>query len=257
MSKVIVLIPVRLESTRFPNKPLIEINNKSMIQHIYENVKKYTTYDVCVATGNQEIVDNVKTFNGNVVLTSNDLPSGSDRIYEAFKIIDPDQNKYDIIVNFQGDAINTRPEIITDLVELLEKTDSDITTPVMIMKAEDHNNPGCVKAVAPLSATVDEAKALYFSRAKVPHDRDEKTLDLFHHIGIYAYKIAALEKFVDAPVGVLENREKLEQLRALEIGLNIWVKVISKLKIFDNAPADIDTPEEYEAVKKVLEDKSN
>lgn len=252
MTKTIVIIPSRLASTRLPNKPLSDINGKTMIGRIYENVSTRTNYPVYIAAGDKEIVDHIRSIGGKAILTDPTLPSGSDRIAAALKEIDPTGQAFDVVVNFQGDAVNTRPEIITELVELLEITGADITTPVMKMAVENIENPNSVKAVAGFTGDEKSARALYFSRATVPYDREGGRKDFYHHIGIYAYRASALKDFVAHPEGVLEQREKLEQLRALEMGKTIWVKLIEKLKIEEQAPADIDTPEELEQMRKFV-----
>ncbi|MBN2675964.1 MAG: 3-deoxy-manno-octulosonate cytidylyltransferase [Alphaproteobacteria bacterium] len=252
MSKVIVLIPTRMGSTRLPNKPLKDVNGKTMIHRIYENVTTMTNFPAYVAAGNQEIIDEIEKIGGKAILTDPNLPSGSDRIAAALKTIDPTGEKYDIVVSFQGDAINTHPRIITELVELLEKSGADITTPVMTMAKENYDDPGAVKTAVGFKDGQDTARALYFSRASIPFDREGKRGTLYHHIGIYVYKRQALLDFVSQPEGMLERREKLEQLRALEMGKTIFVKKIDSLKIINEAPADIDTPEELEACRKYI-----
>jgi len=254
MSKTIVIIPARLASSRLPKKILLDINGKTMIQRIYENVTAMTDYEVLIAAAENETVEHVNSFGGKAVMTDPDLPSGSDRIAAALSQIDPKGDKYDIVVNFQGDAINTNPQIINDLVELLKATDADLTTPGMIMDRDLHEDPNAVKIVAGFEEDKDEAKCLYFTRNRAPFDRSGEVKDLYHHIGIYAYKAEALKKFVSLPVGVLENREKLEQLRALENGMSIYAKLVKKLKLIEDAPADIDTQEELEETRKYIRD---
>ena len=250
--KVIVLIPSRLASTRLPNKPLADINGKTMIEWIYKNVTEKTGYEVAVAAGDQEIIDTVNAAGGKAILTDPALPSGSDRIAAALDVIDPDGTKYDVVVNFQGDAINTHPSIITELVELLEKTDADLTTCGMIMDPKLHNDPSSVKIAMGLKNGETEGRCLYFSRENVPHDRDGEPGDKYHHIGIYVYKAAALKKFVACDKGILETRESLEQLRALENGMTIYAKIVDQLKMIPEAPADIDTQEELDEMRKYL-----
>jgi len=252
MSKVVVLIPSRLASSRLPNKPLADINGRTMIEWIYKNVSEQTGYDVAIAAGDQEIVDAIEKMGGTAILTDPALPSGSDRIAAALDVIDPDGTKYDIAVNFQGDAVNTRPSIITELVELLERTDADLTTCGMVMDPKLHNDPNSVKIVAGLKEGETEGRCLYFSRANVPFDRDGKERDLYHHIGIYVYKTESLKKFVELEEGVLEKREALEQLRALENGMTIYAKIVDQLKMVPEAPADIDTEEELIEMRKYI-----
>lgn len=253
MSKTIVLIPVRLESTRCPNKPLADINGKTLIRRIYENVSSMTNYDVCVAAGSQKIVDEIEAIGGTAVLTDPNLPSGSDRIYSALQQIDPDGTKYDTAVSFQGDSINIKPQTITSLVELQEKTGADITTPVQVMEEQYENDPNYVKAVAGFKEGEDEARALYFTRATAPFDRDQDNKkELYEHLGIYVYKVGSLKKFVESPVGILESREMLEQLRAMELGMSIFVKLVKDIKLIEEAPTDVDTPEQLEECRKYI-----
>lgn len=250
MSRVVTMIPTRMASTRLPNKPLIDINGKTLIQRVYENVKKVVPGDVIVASGDQVIVDECKKFGAPAILTDPSLPSGTDRISAALQQIDPKGEKYDIVVNFQGDGLNVDPAVNNELIEMIERTDCDIATCGMVFKSfEDAENPTNVKIVMGLGEGETEARCLYFTRAVAPFTRNPekcKNQDLYHHIGIYVYKASSLKKFVEMPVGVLENRESLEQLRALENGMNIRAKVIKKMVLDERAPADINTPEELE-----------
>lgn len=256
MPKVITLIPTRMASTRLPNKPLIDINGKTLIQRVYENVKKTVPGDVVVAAGDQSIVDECKKFGAKAILTDPKLPSGTDRIAAALKEIDPSGEKYDIVVNFQGDGLNVDPAINNDLIDLIEKTDCDIATCGVVFKNEkDAANPTNVKIVMGLREGEDNARCLTFTRALAPYTRDPekcKNQDLYHHIGIYVYKASSLKKFVELPVGVLEARESLEQLRALENGMTIRAKIVDKIVLNDKAPADINTPEELEEALKYI-----
>ena len=254
MPKVITLIPTRMASTRLPNKPLININGKTLIQRVYENVKKTVPGDVVVAAGDQAIVDECKKFGAKAILTDPSLPSGTDRIAAALKELDPKGDKYDIVVNFQGDGLNVDPAVNNELIDLVEKTDCDIATCGSVFKSEkDAENPTNVKIVMGLREGEKEGRCLTFTRALAPYTRDPakcKNHDLYHHIGIYVYKASSLKKFVDLPVGVLEERESLEQLRALENGMTIRAKVVDHITLNNKAPADINTPEELsEALK--------
>lgn len=254
MSKVITMIPVRMAATRLPNKPLLDINGKSAIQRVYENVKAVIPGDVVVAAGDQAIVDECAKFGAKAVLTDPKLPSGTDRIAAALKEIDPDGSKYDIVVNFQGDNINVDPKVNLPLIEMVEKTGCDIATCGRVMLDEkDINDPNMVKIVMGIKDGETEGRCLYFTRASAPYIRNpEKSMthNFYHHIGIYVFKASSLQKMVSLPVGVLEDREALEQLRALEAGMTIRAKVIDNIKLIEEAPADINTPEEYEEAKK-------
>lgn len=256
MSKIITMIPTRMASSRLPGKALLDINGKSMIERVYENAKKVMQGDVVVACGDQEIVDECNRIGAKVILTDPTLPSGTDRIAAALKEIDPDGDKYDIVVNFQGDGINVDPKVNLDLIEMIERTDCDIATCGKVFKSlEDAMNPTNVKIVMGLKENETEARALYFTRATAPFTRDKdkiKNQDLYHHIGIYVYKASALAKFVSLPVGILEQRESLEQLRALENGMQIRAKIFETICLDEKAPADINTPEEYEEALKYI-----
>ena len=256
MSKVITMIPVRMAATRLPNKPLLDINGKSAIQRVYENVKAVIPGDVVVAAGDQAIVDECAKFGAKAVLTDPKLPSGTDRIAAALKEIDPDGSKYDIVVNFQGDNINVDPKVNLPLIEMVEKTGCDIATCGRVMLDEkDINDPNMVKIVMGIKDGETEGRCLYFTRAAAPFIRNPEKCDnkdFYHHIGIYVYNAASLQRIVNLPVGVLEARESLEQLRALEDGMVIRAKLVSELKLNKDAPADIDTMEELEEARKFI-----
>ena len=248
MSKIVTMIPVRMASSRLPNKPLIDINGKTLVQRVYENVKNAIEGDIYVAAGDQVIIDECAKFGAKAILTDPSLPSGTDRIAAALKQIDPDGSKYDIVVNFQGDGLNVDPAINNRLIEMIERTDCDIATCGMIFKSkEEAENPTNVKIVMGLRDGEKEGRCLYFTRATAPYTRNPEKCanqDLYHHIGIYVYKASSLAKIVELPVGVLEARESLEQLRALENGMTIRAMLIDKLKLVEKAPADINTEEE-------------
>ncbi len=256
MSKVAVLIPTRLKSTRLPNKPLLKINGKPMIQHVYEHaIRVHPPEDVYIASGDQEIIDEALRFGAQCVLTDASLPSGTDRIAAALNTIDPTGHKYDIIVNFQGDGVNVNPQLNVELVQLMEKTGADMVTVGMkITDPADIQDPSHVKIALGLPEGQDYARALYFSRSPVPFNRDAVPAYnyAYWHIGIYVYRAEALKKFVSYPVGVLENIEKLEQLRALENGMSIYAKIVKSIKLVEEAPADINTPEELENAQKYM-----
>lgn len=250
MSKAAILIPTRLKSTRLPNKPLSVINRKTLIQHVYEHaIQVHPQEDVYIAAGDPEIIETAKTFGAQCVLTDPSLPSGTDRIAAALKEIDPEGTKYDIAVSFQGDGINVDPKLNLELIELMEKTGADIVTVGMkITDLKDIQDPSHVKIAMGLKEGENYGRALYFSRSPVPFNRDNiPAYDFaFWHIGIYVYRTKALQRIISYPVGVLENIEKLEQLRALENGMSIFALIVPSIKLIENAPADINTPEELE-----------
>ncbi len=250
MTRVITLMPVRLAATRLPNKPLLNINGKTLVRRVYENVKKALgdVSDIAVAAGDQAIVDECQKFNATAVLTDPDLPSGTDRIAAALKVLDPEGDKYDIVVDFQGDNLNVDPAVCLPLVEMVRKTDCDIATCGMIIQnEEDKNNPNIVKIIMGLKEDEKEARCLYFTRATAPYTRNPEKCpnqDLYHHIGIYVFKADSLHRMVSLPTGVLEKREALEQLRALENGMVIRARLVEDIRLVKEAPADINTPED-------------
>ncbi len=250
MARVITMIPVRMASTRLPNKPLLDINGKSLVQHVYEHVKACVPGDVVIAAGDQVILDEAKKFGAEAILTDPTLPSGTDRIAAALMQLDPDGSKYDIVVNFQGDAVNVDPKVNLDLIDMIERTDCDIATCGMVFKDEKEiNEPSMVKICMGLREGETEGRCLYFTRAAAPFIRNPEKCqnkDFYHHVGIYVFKAASLKKMVSLPVGVLEARESLEQLRALENGMTIRARIIDNMKLIEEAPADIDTQEDYE-----------
>lgn len=253
-NNLVILIPVRMASTRLPGKALVDINGKPKIQRIFEHVSRTALSPTYIVAGDQEIVDRVSKFTDKVVLTDPDLPCGTDRIEAGLQQIDPTGGKYPFVVNFQGDAINVDPMIIKELMEVSLSTKADITTAAMLFKnSEDIANPKVAKVAMGLKPNEKSARALYFSRNVIPHDRDQPRGDFYHHVGVYVFTASALKRFVKFPPGILEQREKLEHLRALENGMTIYVKVIDKLKLYERAPADIDTPEDLEAIRKLRE----
>ena len=256
MSKTAVIIPTRLKSTRLPNKPLALINGKTLIQHVYEHAAQvHTDDDIYIASGDREIQEVAATFGARCLLTDPALPSGTDRIAAALQQVDPAGTKYDTIVNFQGDGINVNPALDLELIDIMHKTGADIVTVgKKLTDQELIQNPSYVKIAMALKEGESVARALYFSRNPVPHYRDNPvaTPQAFWHIGIYVYNAASLQKFVRLPVGELEKIEKLEQLRALENGMSIYAKIVSSVKLIEEAPADINTPEELALAQKFM-----
>lgn len=247
-NKVLTIIPVRLASTRLPNKPLADICGKSMTQRVYEQALAADLGEVIIACDGEEIAAEVKKFGGKFVITDPNLPSGTDRIYAAYKSFS--NGNFDIILNLQGDLPNIDPQVIRAAAQAALEHDCDIATVASKIKNEaEINNPNVVK-IAISFREENLGKALYFSRCPIPFSK-EKSADYFHHIGIYAYKKAALEKFVNLPQSMLEKRESLEQLRALENDMNIFVKIV------DAHPLSVDTKEDLEIVTKLIATKSN
>ncbi|NBX03773.1 MAG: 3-deoxy-manno-octulosonate cytidylyltransferase [Alphaproteobacteria bacterium] len=236
--KPIIILPARLASTRLPNKPLALIGGEPMIVQVWKRAVAAGVGDVAVACDGQEIFDAVTKAGGRAVLTDADLPSGSDRIFQALQTIDPDK-KYDVVINVQGDMPTLDSRIVARAAQLLEDPAVDIGTLAAVIKDDAEKTDPAVVKIA-ISAG---GKALYFSRATIPAGDGP----LYHHIGIYAYRRAALETFVSLPPSPLEQREKLEQLRALEAGMTIHVSVV------DAVPLGVDTPETLEKARKHYE----
>lgn len=232
--KYFVIIPARFDSSRLPGKPLKDIAGKPMIQHVYENARKSTAKDVVVATDDSRILDCVEEFGGRAILTSKKHTSGTERVQEAANILGLSLD--DIVVNVQGDEPLMPPEAINKVAtDLNERKDFDIAT-LCESSNEGMENPNIVKVVLD-----NFGKALYFSRSPIPHSFF--TNDYLRHIGLYAYRVDILNKLTAFPVTHYEKLERLEQLRALAFGIEIYVAV-SDFSI----PPGIDTPEDLEAV---------
>lgn len=234
----IVLIPARMAATRLPGKPLADIGGRPMIVRAYERAAA-SGLPACVAAGDPEIVDAVQDAGGKAVLTDPGLPSGSDRIRAALDMLDPD-GAHDAVINLQGDMPFADPGLATACAALLHGEPAcDIATLVAPEASpEDRANPDVVKAVLSLSDGERHGRALYFTRSTLYGDAP-----VWRHIGVYGYRRDALIRFCDAPPSPLERREKLEQLRALELGLQIWARPI------DAAPLSVDNPADLEAAR--------
>jgi 3-deoxy-manno-octulosonate cytidylyltransferase (CMP-KDO synthetase) len=230
----IVIIPARLAATRLPGKPLADIAGVPMIVHVLRRALDAAVGPVVVACGDPAIADAVRAAGGTAILTDPDLPSGSDRAWAALQLFDP-AGAHDIIINLQGDLPTLPPAYLTAVLTPLANPGIDIATLVApITTADEAAAPSVVKAICAFPDDTETAPALYFSRAAVPWGDGP----LWHHIGIYAYRRAALARFVALPPSPLETREKLEQLRALEAGMRIAVARV------DHAPFGVDTPED-------------
>jgi len=237
--KIIGVIPARWGSTRFEGKVLAPIAGKPMIQHVWERATQTRLLDDCViACDDQRILKVAQQFGARAFLTSVNHPSGTDRIAEAVLLLEAD-----IVVNIQGDEPLIDPVVINDLVNALVEDESCVmaTTIKVIEDQEELDNPNVVKVV------VDgQRNALYFSRARVPFNRDNQSVVYFKHLGIYAYRKDFLLKFKDLPKSLLEGYEKLEQLRALEAGYKI------KTVLTDIETVGVDTPEDLQRVERML-----
>ncbi len=241
MSSPIVLIPARMASTRLPLKPLADIHGEPMIAHVWRRALEADVGPVVVAADDPAIVRAVEAAGGRAILTRLDHASGSDRIFEAIGAIDPD-GRHDIVVNVQGDLPTIAAHVVRAALGPLSDGDVDIATlATPIIRTEERDNPNVVKAVGTLVAP-GRLRALYFTRASAPWGEGE----LLHHIGLYAYRRAALARFVGLPPSPLERRERLEQLRALEAGMRIDIALV------DTAPLGVDTPEDLERARMML-----
>ncbi len=240
--KPIIVIPARLASTRLPDKPLADIAGLPMIVHVLRCAETAKVGPVLVACGDQAIADAVIAEGGQAVMTNPDLPSGSDRVFAALDLYDP-TGEYDAVVNLQGDLPTIDPEVIGAVLTPLGDAAVDIATLVTRISDEtERQDPNAVKAVVGLAEGEAIGRALYFSRATVPFGEGAH----YHHIGIYAYRREALRRFVELPESVLEKREKLEQLRALEAGMRIDVALV------DTVPDGVDTPADLERARAIL-----
>jgi 3-deoxy-manno-octulosonate cytidylyltransferase (CMP-KDO synthetase) len=243
--KAIVLIPARMASTRLPGKPLADIAGKPMIVRVWEQAMKAAIGPVVVAAAEAEIVEAIEAVGGRAVLTTPDLPSGSDRIFEALNAVDP-KGDHDVIVNLQGDLPALEPAYVRIVAETLVQARSDVATlATEIDDPADRTNPNVPKPVIAWDARGRTGRALYFTRATAPHGEGP----LYFHIGIYAYSRAALARFVALPPSPLERREKLEQLRALEAGMSFAVARV------DSVPLSVDTPADLERARRLLKSK--
>lgn len=235
----ILLIPARMRAARLPGKPLKDIGGKPMIVHVWECANATKLGPVYVAAADKEIVEAVEKAGGQAVLTDPDLPTGSDRIYQALLKIDA-ARAFDAVINVQGDEPLQDPENIHRAFTLLQNTGADITTCVTEIKDETHLSASqVVKVALEFDSAKQGGRALYFSREKIPSGSGP----YYHHIGLYAYRRAALEKFVKQPSGVLEKRESLEQLRALAMGLHIEAALV------EGEACGVDTPDDLERVR--------
>ena len=241
-NSTIILIPARMEASRLPGKPLALIHGRPMIEHVWRRAVAAGTGEVAVATDAGEIAEVITTAGGRAVMTGSHHKSGSDRIFEALEQLDPD-GKYDIIINVQGDLPTLEPALLAAVVAPLADGDVDIATlAAPIREDAERTNPSVVKVVAALGGIGSRARALYFTRATAPYGDGP----LYHHIGIYAYRRAALARFVALPPSLLEQREKLEQLRALEANMRIDVVCV------DTTPLGVDTPPDLERARLLL-----
>jgi 3-deoxy-manno-octulosonate cytidylyltransferase (CMP-KDO synthetase) len=244
-TSTLILIPARMASSRLPGKPLADIAGLPMIVQVLRRAQEAGLGRAVVATDTDDIVSVVTAHGGEAMLTRADHPSGSDRIFEALEKLDP-AGKVDTIINLQGDLPTIPADDIRAVAAPLVDAAVDIgTLAAEIDDAEEHVNPSVVKAIgSPLSK--ERLRALYFTRATAPANDGPR----YHHIGIYAYRRAALARFVRLPPSVLEQRERLEQLRALEAGMRIDITIVNSV------PLGVDTPADLETARRMLGGKS-
>ncbi len=245
-TRALVLIPARMAATRLPGKPLLDIAGLPMIVHVLRRAEAAQIGRVAVATDTAEIASVVTAHGGEAVMTRPDHPSGSDRIYEALCQLDP-LGEIEAIINLQGDLPTIPPQDVRAALALLENPGVDIgTLAAEIRRDEEHTNPSVVKLVGSPSGD-KRLRALYFTRATAPYGEGPR----YHHIGLYAYRRTALERFVTLPPSTLERQEKLEQLRALEAGMRIDAAVVGSV------PLGVDTPADLETAREILKPRSD
>lgn len=244
MSKTAIIIPARYGSSRLEGKPLIKVEGKPIIQWVYEKAQMAKLADmIIVATDDERIFDAVKAFGGNVEMTSTEHKCGSDRIKEV--VMRHPEISY--IVNLQGDEPLIKPESIDEVAKNVQQDETaDISTLIRKITPEEAENPNLVKCVKD-----NNGFAMYFSRSKIPFERNAGKADFYGHLGIYGYKREALIKMTELPQSSYEQSESLEQLRALQNGMKI------KTSEVDFVPVGIDTAEDLEKFKKILQTKLN
>ncbi|HJZ32567.1 MAG TPA: 3-deoxy-manno-octulosonate cytidylyltransferase [Hyphomicrobiaceae bacterium] len=242
MPPTLVVIPARLQSTRLPAKPLADINGTPMIVHVWRRAVEADVGRVVVASDTEAINAVIRAAGGEAVLTRPDHASGSDRVFEAVSRIDG-AGSFEIILNLQGDLPSLAADVARACLEPLRAAGPDIATiAVEITREEERTDPNVVKLVGTPTTVPGRLRALYFTRATAPAGAGP----LYHHVGIYAYRRPALERFVSLPPSVLERRERLEQLRALEDGMRIDASIV------DTVPLGVDTPADLERARQLI-----
>ncbi len=234
--QALVVIPARMASVRLPDKPLADIHGQAMIVHVWRRAIEADIGPVVVACAEREIADVIAAAGGQAVLTDPNHATGSDRVWEAVQSFDPDGD-YDAVVNLQGDLPTMEPAQIRLTLELLADKAVDVSTlAAEIVEDYERREPSVVKAVISLAPGARQGRGLYFTRVPAPSGDGP----LYHHIGIYGYRRAALARFIALPPGHLERRERLEQLRALEDGMRIQVGLVDRVPFGVDTPADLD-----------------
>jgi len=243
MTKTLILIPSRMAATRLPGKPLLKINNLSIISHVFKRAEEANIGEVVVATEDQEILEDVLKNGGKAILTQSDHKTGTDRIFEAYKKLDI--KNVDYIFNLQGDEPDINKDDIINLNNFMINHDAELGTLAAKIKDDKMiNNKNVVKVI--VENKLEESNflaALNFTRDNLSID----TQNIYHHIGVYSYKTSVLEKFVSLGQTINEKKNKLEQLRALDNKLKINVALAR------SSPIGVDTEEDYLAIKKIME----
>lgn len=240
-----IFIPARLASTRLSRKVLADIGGKPMIQHVLERALRANLGPVVLSCDHEDIAEIGRKLSVPTFLTDSDLPSGSDRLYQALQEFDPEK-KFETIINLQGDLPTLDPALIKYVLEPLDNPETDISTLACpLQNDEESHNPNIVKAIlaGPYGNNVAIRQALYFTRASAPAGHGPK----YHHIGLYAYRRQALETFISLPPSLLETQEKLEQLRALEAGLRLDARLV------DTIPLGVDSASDLEKARETLQ----
>jgi 3-deoxy-manno-octulosonate cytidylyltransferase (CMP-KDO synthetase) len=244
MTRVLIVIPARMQATRLPGKPLADIHGEPMIVHVWRRAMAAEVGRVVVATDDEAIAAALRNVGGEAAMTRSDHASGSDRIYEAVSRLDP-EGDVEFVINVQGDLPTLEPRLVREcLMPLLEKGPHITTLAAEIRIEAEKTEPSVVKLIGtPVGASKPNVlRALYFTRATAPSGEGP----LYHHIGIYGYRRSALERFVALPPSPLEKRERLEQLRALENGMRIDATIV------DTVPLGVDTPGDLERARQML-----
>jgi 3-deoxy-manno-octulosonate cytidylyltransferase (CMP-KDO synthetase) len=235
----VVIVPARLAATRLPGKPLADIHGEPMIVHVWRRAMEADLGPVIIATDTETVALAVREAGGQAVMTAPEHPSGSDRIHEALAKCDPDRH-FDPVINLQGDLPTVRPDTVRAAALLLEDQDVMIGTPVAVILREDERTASSVVKMVGSQIAPDRFRVLYFTRATCPWGEGP----VYHHIGLYAWRRAALERFVTLPASPLEQREKLEQLRALENQMRIDAIVVGEVPLGVDTPHDLDRARE-------------
>jgi len=233
------IIPARYDSTRFPGKPLADIMGKPMFWHVYSRAQKCPDIaEVYLATDDERIAVAARNLDVPVVLTRSDHPSGTDRVFEAAEKLNI--HAEDVVINIQGDEPVLNPLMLSELIRPFEDPKICVTTPIRPLDPENAKSPDRVKVVF-----TPQNEALYFSRARIPFPREAESTDFYGHIGMYAFRVAALKQFVSLPPGRLETIEKLEQLRLLESRIPIHVVITEHESLSVDRPEDLETVIRY------------